>query len=352
MRGLLLTPVLAALLLLGAAGAARADYGPDYLLGYDITIYDSGSWYNGWDELDNRVFASVNTRSGSREYYFSDIASAFYVLREKHGEPIPMRDLQVADSAVQRRGGQPGTRLLDGRLAWYFWDDDRLARGGMPLILAFHSERDAWDLARYRSGRVFSFAALTRELRDWMDDYGHRCYWRGSHNWSSSNWNRAWERRWDGWDMDRERGWVSLHGRRDSRPVVIPHSPPPQHYYRDDWREREWREREERERYERERYERERYEREHRDREEREQQRVERERREREEREKADRERREREDREKRDREKREREDRERREREERERRERARQIEEAPPKGIHPPQKQPEKNPPPPRKE
>jgi hypothetical protein len=140
-----------------ASPALAQSYDPDYLFGYDIIVSDSGSWYEGWDDVDNRVYARVDDRGRSRDHYFTSIASAFFVLRQKYGEPIRMLDLQIGDYAVQRSP----QRLLDARRAWYFWDEERLSRGGLPLILAFHSERDARNMERYRYGRVMNFTRMT-----------------------------------------------------------------------------------------------------------------------------------------------------------------------------------------------
>jgi hypothetical protein len=75
------------LLSLGAAQPARAgvDLG-DILGNFDITIGDTGSYYDGWDDGDSRVYSLISDGYGHEHaHYFSDLASAFYVLRENYG---------------------------------------------------------------------------------------------------------------------------------------------------------------------------------------------------------------------------------------------------------------------------
>src|SRR5436190_1067390 len=71
---LLMTGLVAGLLTALAAAPARAglDLG-DILDGFEITIGDTGAYYDGWDTCNSRVYVRVADRYGrTHEHYFSD----------------------------------------------------------------------------------------------------------------------------------------------------------------------------------------------------------------------------------------------------------------------------------------
>lgn len=260
-RVLLLTFLL--LSLLGTADAAsETELG---LAGFDLVIGDSGLAGDSWDSSPTRVYAEV--AGAASGYYFNSIASAFFVLREKHGDPIRMEQLLVADYDADG-----SDRMLDARHAWYFWDSERQAKGGLPLILAFSTRAAARQMARVRNGVVLEFPDLTVRLRRWCSAERSRVAWRGNFDWSADRWEREWNRRWDGWIEHREYGWCDERSLRHEPHFFPPSGERNRHHGR--WqaedqqaaerRQRERQDRERREREERERQERERQEREER----------------------------------------------------------------------------------------
>jgi hypothetical protein len=200
----LLARLAAGLLILGVFGSAtaRADVDLDVLLDFDVVIADDGDYYDGWDADDNRVYARVDDRGHLREHYFSDIASAFYVLHERYGDPVRMRELRVPEYG--------GHGMLDATQAWYFWDSERQARGGMPLILAFYDPRDVREMSYRWRGEVMDFGEVSARLRSWCGGGSQRIYWRGADRWDDRTWNSAWNRRWDGWCVDASNGWLHM----------------------------------------------------------------------------------------------------------------------------------------------
>jgi hypothetical protein len=253
-----------------AAKASAADYGME---GFDLVISDTGASPEGWDVSPTRVYAEV----AGEPLYFTGMAGAFFALRERFGERVHIDRLLVADY-VERNYGE----MLDARVAWYCWDGERLAPGGLPLILAFPTKTEARAMANRHDGEVLDFKELTQRLGRWCKRAKPAACWRGDSAWDNARWTDAWNERWRGWAFDWERGWCDMHA---------PGQPWPHGRIHDDYRWRhggpvtvgtphDWhdghdrarqREREERQRAERERRERE--ERERREREERERQR-------------------------------------------------------------------------------
>jgi hypothetical protein len=210
-RNIIGTAILAiAAAVLSAGAASAADYDLD---GYEIIIGDTGDRYEGWDHDELRTFVEVRDSRGQRhDGYFDSIASAFFVLKEKYGS-VQVLDIGVPDFGDKY--GYHGPRrdygLIDGRDAWYFWDNDRRARGGLPLIYSFYDRRDASDFARRRDGEIMDFDEVVYNLKRWHDSSRSRVYWRGwdtNHHWTTSRWNSAWNHRWNGYRFDRNDGWA------------------------------------------------------------------------------------------------------------------------------------------------
>lgn len=182
------------------------------LSGYEIIIGDTGDRYEGWEDSETHVYVrSRDSRGRRHENYFDSIASAFFVLREKYGT-VRILDFEVPEYAGPRHEahGHEGHGLIDGSEAYYVWDHDRRARGGLPLILAFDSYRDAREEARYRDADVMDFEELIYNLKSWYDMKRSQVYWRGWHSdrWDNSRWNNSWNRRWNGYGWDRNEGWT------------------------------------------------------------------------------------------------------------------------------------------------
>jgi len=171
---------------------------------FDIVIGDLGDRFDGWDQRPTRVHAEVLDGRRSRDHYFDSLPAALFVLREMYGMP---RILQL--DVPQYGGGG----LLDGTRAFYLLDYDEYSRGGLPLVLAFASYRDAMDELYWRNGEVLDFEDLVGALYRWADSDRERIYWRGWDNglWDRDNWNRAWNSRWDGWGWDSDHGWLRVN---------------------------------------------------------------------------------------------------------------------------------------------
>jgi len=206
-----------------------------FLNGYDIVIGDYGDHYGGWEDSQTRVHAVVRTRHREYDHYFDSLPAAYFVLNETYGDPLIV-DLEVPEYAGIRHEehGHAGHGLIDALDAWYVWDYDHYSRGGMPLILAFSSRRDARDELRYRDGELMDFRELNYALERWNDDCrrDNRVYWRGwdrdrwdDSNWLKDNWDNqingsyhsgddrwdiAWKGRWQGWDWDDINGWLHV----------------------------------------------------------------------------------------------------------------------------------------------
>ncbi|MDQ3024819.1 MAG: hypothetical protein M3R04_10675 [bacterium] len=196
------------------AGSARAETDIDILGDFDIIIGDSGDRYDGWESSETRTYVRVSDRrGGTHDHYFDSLASAFFVLRERYGT-VRVLDIEVPEYAGSRHEehGHQGHGIIDGSRAWYFWDTERYARGGLPLILAYYDRHDAEDMSYYRNGEVMNFEQVVMSLKRWSERSSSRIYWRGRDNWNNSSWNSAWNNRWQGYGWDRDRGWsVSLN---------------------------------------------------------------------------------------------------------------------------------------------
>jgi len=199
----------AALLLSVGTALARTEVD---LNGYDIVIGDTGDRYSGWDNDEMRTYVRARDDRGiSHDGYFDSIASAFFVLKERYGT-VRVMDIGVPDfgQKYNSRSHYDDNGLIDGERAWYFWDDDRTARGGVPLIYSFYDRRDAEDMAYDRHGEVMDFEEVVYNLKLWDDRNRTRVYWRGSepNRWDNRHWTSAWNNRWHGYDWDRNNGWA------------------------------------------------------------------------------------------------------------------------------------------------
>jgi hypothetical protein len=149
-------------------------------------------------------------RGRSHEGYFDSLASAFFVLKERYGQ-VEVLEIGVPEYAGRRHAahGHEGHGLIDGFDAWYFWDTDHHARGGLPLIYSFYSRSDARDFSRRHDGEIMDFEEVVYHLKNWHERARSRVYWRGWHTdrWTNSSWNNAWNRRWQGYGWDRNDGW-------------------------------------------------------------------------------------------------------------------------------------------------
>jgi hypothetical protein len=277
MRTLRLTMLTAGLaagatLSLAMAQPARAGVDLGDILGdFDITIGDTGGYYDGWDQGGSRVYTRVrDDRGREHEHYFGDLASAFYVLRQNYGS-AKMLELRVPEysadgnwsygnsygdgwddggyyddgiyggkdtsAAVKSPSATTSTsgavtksasdididvrigdgrdygrrgreRLIDGLHAYYVFDDRRTGPGGLPMILAFNDYRDADEYCYRHGGRAYGFRDTAYRLNDWSRSRDRNIYWRGRDPHCDANtWRNAWNRRWDGYGWDNSNGW-------------------------------------------------------------------------------------------------------------------------------------------------
>lgn len=213
----LLVPALAVVLLSASTAMAQdksaSALSDDFLSGYDYVIGDTGDHYAGWDRVDTRVYARVITSSGEyREHYFESLPAAFFVLRERYGS-VRVAEMRMPEAF----GGQQ----IDATRAYFVWDNTRVSRGNLPLVLAFRDYEDASHEARSLGGGVYEFSGVLQALSGWYDDSRPKVYWRGYHTWEPSRWNRVYSRRWDGYDWDRSHGWANLSFRLGNVNVSI-----------------------------------------------------------------------------------------------------------------------------------
>jgi hypothetical protein len=171
---------------------------------YDVVISDMGDRFPGWDQRPDRVYVAVLDGRYTRDEYFDNPASALFVLREQYGAPR-IDQFDVLDYT--------GLGWIDGRQAFYLWSYDEYDRGGVPLVLAFANYNDAMAELYYRHGEVLNFHGLVATLYKWADDNRDVIYWRGWDNttWTSDNWDRAWNDRWNGWGRDSHHGWLQFN---------------------------------------------------------------------------------------------------------------------------------------------
>lgn len=217
-----LASLLAIALATGANAADTSNSGKqasdiDLLGRFDIVIGDLGDKFDGWDDRDTRVYVEVDDGRDFHQHYFDNLPAAIFVLRELYGR-ARITDIGVPEYAgpAHEAHGHIGHGLIDGRRAWYVWDYDHYSRGGTPLVLAFYSQRDAEDEARYRDADVLSYPELMWRLNDWADRAYDQIYWRGwdRNRWRDSNrWNAAWNARYKHGRWDHRDGWmgVDLH---------------------------------------------------------------------------------------------------------------------------------------------
>src|SRR5436309_345386 len=130
MRSRLYACVKLSLSLVLAAGVAAAATHPAVaqpdLSRYSVIISDTGDRYYD-DSSDTRVHLEASDGYNLHEEYFDDLPSAFFVLRQRFGT-VQIENISVATA---------DDGVANGKRVWYFWDDRRMARGGVPLILAF-----------------------------------------------------------------------------------------------------------------------------------------------------------------------------------------------------------------------
>ena len=167
---------------------------------YSVVIGDTGDRYESWSDSPTRIRAKVMDSSGTREHYFDSLPAALFVLRQLYDEPRIVR-MDVLDYT--------GQELIDGRQAYFVWDDQQQSRGGLPLVLAFGSYRAALAESRDRNSEVMYFDNVVKALDSWEAADRDQIYWRGSDSdrWTSDSWNSAWNNRWKGWGWDHKRGW-------------------------------------------------------------------------------------------------------------------------------------------------